>query len=377
MKVLLIGEFSKVHNNLQYGLEQLGVTVDTINTGDGFKKFSSDIKQFQIAKDKKYDFIRNFYSKCLYEYIHRKYDVVQFIHELELGEKYGLERNLGARLAKNARLSVLLQAGCNWQYFKYAKKKMGISPCEECLKYDAKNKRGCPVAHDTVARKTTYQLQKSVDVIVPMAYEYFICSQYSPFAEKIVSPIGLPIDLESIVSDGHPRKKKLLVYHPLNREGFKGTVMIKKAFRILNQKYSDIAEFIIKGKMSYQEYSALMKEADIIVDQKNGTSFGITSLEAMAGGKIVLTGNYRKNILVKEYEYLKEAPAFELGTTVEEMVNNIADVLDKREEFNHLAKKGRIFVEQHHDSIKVAQQFLKKKKKNLCCPGAYTNKQCK
>ena len=70
-----------------------------------------------------------------------------------------------------------------------------------------------------------------------MAYEYFICSQYSPFAEKIVSPIGLPIDLESIVSDGHPRKKKLLVYHPLNREGFKGTVMIKKAFRILNQKY--------------------------------------------------------------------------------------------------------------------------------------------
>ena len=133
MKVLLIGEFSKVHNNLQYGLEQLGVTVDTINTGDGFKKFSSDIKQFQIAKDKKYDFIRNFYSKCLYEYIHRKYDVVQFIHELELGEKYGLERNLGARLAKNARLSVLLQAGCNWQYFKYAKKKMDRACVRGCV----------------------------------------------------------------------------------------------------------------------------------------------------------------------------------------------------------------------------------------------------
>ena len=225
MKVLLVGEFSKLHNNLQYGLRQLGVSADTLNTGDGFKKFHSDIKQFQISTDKRYDYIRKCYSKLLYQYICRKYDVVQFINELELGAKYGLEKNLGVRLAKNAKLSVLLQAGCNWQYFRYAKEKTGISPCEECLKYDIKRKYGCPVAHDGLARKTTYAFQKNVDVIVPMTYEYYICSQYSPFSEKLADPIGMPVKIDDINPSCNIKNKKLIVCIPRRKRGMRAFLL--------------------------------------------------------------------------------------------------------------------------------------------------------
>ena len=365
MKVLLVGEFSKLHNNLQYGLRQLGVSADTLNTGDGFKKFHSDIKQFQISTEKRLDYIRKCYSKLLYQYICRKYDVVQFINELELGAKYGLEKNLGVRLAKNAKLSVLLQAGCNWQYFRYAKEKTGISPCEECLKYDIKRKYGCPVAHDGLARKTTYAFQKNVDVIVPMTYEYYICSQYSPFSEKLADPIGMPVKIDDINPSYNIKNKKLIVYHPLNREGFKGTVIIRKAFNILNKKYSDIAEFIIRGKMPYKEYFEFMKKVDIIVDQKNCISFGITSLEAMAMGKVLITGNYRKDILTSKYEYIKNAPAFELGTTVDEIVSNISNVINRRNDLEKIIESGKEYSMRYHNCIKIAKEFLKLYEQNL------------
>lgn len=365
MRILLVGEFSKLHNNLQYGLRQLGVSVDTLNTGDGFKGFHSDIKQFQISTDKKYDYIRKCYSKLLYEYIHRKYDVVQFINELELGAKYGLEKNLGVKLAKNAKLSVLLQAGCNWQYFRYAKEKTGISPCEECLKYDVKRKYGCPVAHDGMIRRTIYAFQKNVDVIVPMTYEYYICSQYVPFKEKLAEPIGMPIKLDNISPSVNVKNKKLIVYHPLNREGFKGTVMIRKAFNILEKKYPDVVEFIIRGKMPYKEYSELMRKVDIVVDQKNCISFGITSLEAMAMGKILITGNYRKYILTSKYEYIKNAPAFELGTTVDEIVDNMSHVISIRTNFEKIIQNGKDYVRQYHDCKKIARKFLELYEQNL------------
>ena len=43
MRVLLIGEYSRLHNSLKEGLEKLGHTVVLIGTGDGFKNFNVDI----------------------------------------------------------------------------------------------------------------------------------------------------------------------------------------------------------------------------------------------------------------------------------------------------------------------------------------------
>lgn len=360
MKVLLVGEYSSLHNNLQYGLKQLGVSVDTLNTGDGWRKFNSDIKLFQISKDEQYDKLRKYYSNFLYTYISKKYDVVQFISERDLGASYGFDKALGVRLAKKAKLSVLLMAGCNWQYLRYAQEALGISSCKECLKYDVKRKYGCYFGHDGLARRTAYYFQKNVDVMVPMLYEYYVCSQYSPFADKLSVPICLPMKMGNIDinTDFKEPKKKLLVYHPLNREGFKGTTMIRKAFHILSKRYSDVADFIIEGKMPYLEFTELMDKVDIVVDQKNSLSFGMTSLDAMARGKILITGNYRKNILEKEYEYVKNAPAFELGTTVDEIVDNIGSVIDRRDEFEKIAKRERAYVHEYHDCKKIAQQFL-------------------
>jgi len=50
MKILLVGEFSGVHNNLKMGLKALGHDVKLAADGDGFKKFGYDfrIKPFRF-----------------------------------------------------------------------------------------------------------------------------------------------------------------------------------------------------------------------------------------------------------------------------------------------------------------------------------------
>ena len=44
MKILLIGEYSNLHNSLKKGLIELGHEVTLVSFGDGFKNLSSDIR---------------------------------------------------------------------------------------------------------------------------------------------------------------------------------------------------------------------------------------------------------------------------------------------------------------------------------------------
>ena len=43
MKILLIGEYSNLHNSLKKGLLNLGHEVILLGSGDGFKKYQVDI----------------------------------------------------------------------------------------------------------------------------------------------------------------------------------------------------------------------------------------------------------------------------------------------------------------------------------------------
>ena len=47
MKILLVGEYSRLHNSLKEGLIELGYDVTIIATGDYFKNYPVDIKLYK------------------------------------------------------------------------------------------------------------------------------------------------------------------------------------------------------------------------------------------------------------------------------------------------------------------------------------------
>ena len=61
MKILLVGEYSRLHNSLKEGLAALGHEVIIVGCGDKFKKFSVDYSIYaRICNDNK---IANFLFK--------------------------------------------------------------------------------------------------------------------------------------------------------------------------------------------------------------------------------------------------------------------------------------------------------------------------
>ena len=54
MKILLIGEYSNLHNSLKQGLEKNGHKVVLLGNGDGFKNYEVDILVKSTLFEKKF-----------------------------------------------------------------------------------------------------------------------------------------------------------------------------------------------------------------------------------------------------------------------------------------------------------------------------------
>ena len=87
MRILLIGEFSGVHNNLKKGLTILGHKVTLAADGDGYRGFGYDIR-LTLYKGLIWGKIKN----ILYFLINLRkfigYDVIQFINPFSLPYYY-------------------------------------------------------------------------------------------------------------------------------------------------------------------------------------------------------------------------------------------------------------------------------------------------
>lgn len=351
MKVLLIGEFSGVHTNLKIGLEDLGVQVTLANTGDGFKNFSSDMLMKIDEKDWKTRLQNNlleFYN--LHQM--KKYDVIQIMHPNALGF---YEHSKVYEMLDNSKLVVQLVGGCDFafsNYYKYLNEKL----CSECGKYDLHGRK----CHYKCAEEIGYEkeIYKRANIIVPLSWEYYyIYREYvKEYANKLYSVIPMPIDLKSnkvIFSN----QKKIQIFHPLNREGFKGTNVLRRVFQDLQMKYSDIAEFVIKGKMPITQYRKFLTQIDIVVDQLYCNTYGMNALYSMAMGKVVFSGNSTEKMF-DDVEWLQYMPVLSVGRSEEEMKDNIMRIV-KSDELEKLKTESRKYVEVYHDARKVARLFLK------------------
>ena len=79
MRILLIGEFSRLHNSLKEGLVALGHEVILVNHGDSFKNYPSDYSNRAVWSESKLGTIPR---KLIYKII--KFDIA----ELERGIRF-------------------------------------------------------------------------------------------------------------------------------------------------------------------------------------------------------------------------------------------------------------------------------------------------
>lgn len=351
MKVLLMGEFSGLNTNLKNGLLELGVDCTLASIGDGWKKIPGADMPLYTIEDK--SMIKKVYNYLVEPYINRSrfygYDTVQMVYPV-LFKTLINKQMFDSIKANNEKLYISIAGGCSPVYESYKDGRLGYyiydNNPESCLRYTSKKWK-----YTSILEQEKYGY-KNADGLIPIMYEYAVGVRDLPNCEKT---IPIPFDASLIRYTPNKVNGKIRILHGIIREKSKGSDIIKEALDIIQKRYPDEVEIIIDGKMPLDKYLELLSSVNILVDQCKEHCYGLNALYAMAEGRIVLGGATHNSL--KEYG-LTSCPVFHIGPNVDQIVEQLENVISKKNQFEELGYQSRKFVESFHNHITVAQQYI-------------------
>ncbi len=374
MKILLVGEYSRLHNSLKEGLLANGHQVVLVSTGDCFKKYDTDFS-FHSAILSNYWLLRKvknlFYKlttidlekaeRGLRFYLLfpklKQFDHVQLINSDAIETFPWLSRILYRKLFKKIKKSSLLICGDETPVIDYLlKKELNYSILtpyfqdnslekhfEYPLKYSTKNYRK---TFDYLAKNCQNLIASDLDYKIPM--------------EKMGYPIHFipnPINTQKLQYKEPEIADKIVIFLGINRSNYikKGILFFEEALIIIQNKYTDKVEVIIAENTPYHEYINLYNKAHILLDQVYAYDQGYNALEAMAKGKAVFTG------AAKEFENhynLTEEVAINAMPDIDYLVTELSFLIENPQKIITLGKRARAFIEKEHDYIKISNEYL-------------------
>lgn len=342
MKILLVGEFSALHKNLKEGLLELGHDVKIASNGDGWKKIDSDIRIGSTRED-----IFGKISRVISPYINYKEfsnnDVVQLVNPFVFNDYINI--NFTKFLKSNNKNLFLVAAGTDCYYIKQQKE----------YRYSPYNQLG---VEDKIAEyedlkkiNINKQVVDIVDGVIPIMYDY---AEAYRMNNKLKKTIPIPMNCNLIKYDENIVKDKIVIFHGLNREWFKGTEIIKQALEEVKERYPSDIEVIIDGNMPLDKYLQTIKRANIIIDQCRSYSYGVNAVYSMAQGKVVMSGAEQE--CLNEFG-IDKTPIINITPDKNNIINQITNLIENRHKIYDIGVKSREYVEEMHDYIKVARMY--------------------
>lgn len=372
MKILLVGEYSRLHNSLKEGLESLKHQVVLISTGDYFKNYPSDIKikrKFEsgfLKKIKigiflvtKIDLTSLSIKKQVFKHKDKLkgFDVVQLINESSFGINPAHEKQIISYLNKNNKKLFLLSCGTDYSSVSYA---LGDHLPYSILegykngtihkkKYDFALKYTQPSFVDL----HNYLFSK-IEGVIASDLDYHLPLKNHP---KYLGLIPNPINLEKLQVTNNPINKKITIFLGINKnnEHTKGIHYFKKALAIIDKKYADKIQLKIVENLSYDIYIKIYDKAHIILDQVLGLDQGYNALEAMSKGKLVFTGAGKE---FEKYYKLSKKIAINAEPNAQKIAEALEHLILHPEKIIEIGNNARKFIEQEHDYKKIAQKYV-------------------
>lgn len=372
MKILLIGEYSRLHNSLKEGLQELGNDVTILGFKDGFKDYPVDfplvkkwdsgfLKKIKVAVLKLTGF--DISSYLTYKQFQQNqqhfqgFDVVQLINENSFFCDYQQEKKILKYLFKHNKKVFLLTAGDDYVYvdynFKHPENPSIIQPYlagkiadkdfSNVLKFKRKS-----------FKKLHDYLYQNIQGVIATDIDYHIAIKNHP---KYLGMIPSPINLDKFPKNELKIDDRIIIFHGINRESFfkKGNDFFEKALEIIKQKYNERIDVFVTENVPYNDYINRYNQAHIVLDQLYGHDQGSNGLEAMAKGKVVFTN--ASEAFEKHYN-LTEKVAINALPDVDYLVSQLSFLIEHPEEIKAIGQRARTFIEKEHDYLKIAQKYL-------------------
>jgi len=372
MKILLVGEYSRLHNSLQEGLRALGHQVMVISTGDYFKKYPSDIllqRKFDTGLARKikiaiyllfkfditsWHITRQFFKNASSL---KGFDVVQLINESSFGATPRDEIKMISFLKQNNKKLFLLS--CGTDYLSVQHQLSDINPYSILSNY--KEGRVSKIEFKSILKYTTPAFKKlhqyvfkNIDGVIASDYDY-----HMPLAgnSKYLGLIPNPINTSKLSVFELDTKGPIVIFMGINRTNYhsKGISYFEKAIAIIQQKFSKQVHIEIVENLPYAQYIEKYNNAHIILDQVFAYDQGYNALEAMAKAKVVFTG--AESGFMEHYK-LDSPVAINALPDVDSLVLALEDLIKHPEKIKEIGMAAQNFVTQHHNHKKVAQLYL-------------------
>lgn len=375
MKILLLGEYSRLHNSLKEGLVALGHEVTIVGCGDKFKKFPVDYSIYaRICNNNK---TANFLFKSIrkvsnldLEKIEKairfyfllsefnKYDHVQLINSDALETYPILSRFLYKKLFKKIKSRSLLICGDEVPvvdyWFQNELKYSVLTPYFEDNSLEKHFQFPLKYRKESY-RKTFEWLNKNCKQLITSDLDYEIPMQKMGFSTTFIPN---PINTDKIVFQPVENITKIVIFLGINRLSYlkKGINYFEKALEIVRKKYADKVEIIVTENLPYNEYISIYNKAHILLDQVFAYDQGYNALEAMAKGKVVFTG--AETDFLNQYQLQEDEICINTLPDENKIAAKLSYLIEHPEKIKEISENARNFIEKEHDYKVIAGKYL-------------------
>ena len=375
MKILLVGEYSRLHNSLKEGLAALGHEVIIVGCGDKFKKFPVDYSIYAaVCNDNK---IANFLFKSIrkvlgldFEKIEKAirfylllpklndFNHVQLINSDALETYPILSRFLFKKLFKKIKSRSLLICGDETPivdyWFQNELKYSVLTPYFEDNSLE--NQFQFPLKYRKENYKKTFKwLKENCQQLITSDLDYGIPMQKMGYSTTFIPN---PINTDKIVFQPIENTNKIIIFLGINRLSYlkKGINYFEKALEIIREKYADKVEIIVTENLPYNEYISIYNKAHILLDQVFAYDQGYNALEAMAKGKVVFTG--AETEFLNQYQLQEDEVCINALPNETEIAAKLSLLIEHPEKIIAISKNARNFIEKQHDYKTIATKYL-------------------
>ncbi|MGJ8667680.1 MAG: glycosyltransferase family protein [Patiriisocius sp.] len=373
MRILLVGEYSNLHNSLKAGLVALGHDVTIVATGDGFKDFPADIKLKRyfmkgIAKKLKIAIYRLFNIDLTSVLLERQFfgkakmlqgfDIVQLISEESFSAGSKVEKKIVSFLKENNNKLFLLSCGTDVLSVRH----MLSDAHPYSIMKGYKDGTVDPHMYRYILKFTTdayldlhKHIIERVDGVIASDLDYHFPLLNHP---KYLGMIPNPINIEKLTIPETNFDGPIKIFMGVNRlnYAFKGIIYFEEALAIIKEKFGDKITVEIAENLPYATYIEKYNSAHIMLDQVLSYDQGYNALEAMAKGKVVFTGAEKEFI---DHYKLEKTVAINVLPDAKQIARELEKLIQNPQLIKEIGTNSKKFIAEFHDHKVVAKEYLR------------------